>query len=73
MSSAFDRSTFFLIMSVKYVTASSVERLDRNPNWKDDIKPLLSRCDNNCLYTIFFKILDNTGSIDIDLNCKAQP
>ena len=46
MSNAFDRSiktaaglfplsTCFLIMSVKYVTASSVGRLDRNPNWKD--------------------------------------
>ena len=61
----FPLSTSFLIMSVKYVTASSVERLDRNPNWKDDSKPLFSRCDNNCLYTILSKILGNTGSIDI--------
>lgn len=53
----FPLSTSFLIMSVKYVTASSVERLDRNPNWKDDSKPLFSRCDNNCLYTILSKIL----------------
>ena len=34
----FPLSTSFLILSVKYVTASSVERLDRNPNWKDDSK-----------------------------------
>ena len=78
MSNAFNRSiktaprmfplsTSFLILSVKYVTVSSVERLDRNPNWKDDSKPLFSSCDNNCLYTILSKILDNTGSIDIGL------
>ena len=45
----------------------SFKRLDRNLNWKDDSKPLFSRCDNNCLYTILSKILDNTGSIDIGL------
>ena len=65
MSNAFDRSiktapkmfplsTSFLNMSVKYVTASSVERLDRNPNhYSRGVTTTVS--------------IDITGSIDIGL------
>ena len=53
----FPLSTSFLIMSVKYVTASSVERLDRNPNWKDDSKNYYSRGVTTTVYIQSFQDL----------------
>ena len=60
-------SASFRIRSVKKVTANSVERLGRKPNWCSERKPLNSRCFINCLCTIFSKIFDKVGRIDIGL------